>query len=233
MRRHDASLAAKQSAVTRLRPQVVEAQPQQLAHGLGGVPVTGVVGVEHPAELGLHPRRLLLDLGLGPGVPDLDHQVADDRAVELDDQDHGEPVGVRELDAVLLDRRGGGREPPTDLGEPPVLPGRVEVVDGDATQGQPGGAHRPRHGIQRAAHRPMVSAGRAARARPSCPARHRRGGTGSTRPGPRRRSTRRSRCSGRSSRAPTTRAGGSPARRRSRRGCAAAPGPDPNPGAPE
>ena len=51
---------------------------------------------------------------------------------------------------------------------------------------------------------------RAAGARRACRGPRRRGGTGSTRPAPRRRSTRRSRCSARSSRAPTTRAASSP-----------------------
>jgi len=147
-------------AVGRDPPQVqlVEAEPQQLAHGLGGVPVPGLVGVDHPAELGLDPTGLLLDLGLGPGVTDLDHQVADDRAVELDDQEHREPLGVLERGAVLVDRRGGGGEPPTDLGETAVLPGRLEVVGGRAPQRQASRAHRPRHGIQWAAHPLMVSA---------------------------------------------------------------------------
>ena len=60
------------------QPQINEAQTDQLTDGLGGVPVAGVVGVQHPPQLGLYAGGLLHDLGLGPRVVDLEHQLTDD-----------------------------------------------------------------------------------------------------------------------------------------------------------
>ena len=140
------------------QPELVEAEPQQLAHGLGGVAVAGWSGWSTQPSSACTPRACSLTSAWAQASPTLTIRSPMTAPSSSTTRTDREPVGVRELGAVLLDRRGGGGEPPADLGEPSVLPGRVEVVDGGAPQGQPGGAHRPRHGIERAAHRPMVSA---------------------------------------------------------------------------
>src|SRR3712207_6874134 len=57
------------------KPELHEADLQHRAHRLGRISASAVGGVHAPPELGLHPPSLVRDLGLGPGVLHLDHQV--------------------------------------------------------------------------------------------------------------------------------------------------------------
>ncbi len=85
-------MSAKQSAVTRRTPTSSKRDPQQRADRLGGVAAAAVRRVQGVADLGLRAGGLRADLGLGPGVLDAQHQVADHGAVELDDERVGEPL---------------------------------------------------------------------------------------------------------------------------------------------
>jgi hypothetical protein len=153
--------------------EVLEADPDQLAHRLGGVAAAAVVGVEHPTQLGLHPLGLLGHVRLGPGVLDGEHQVADDLAVPLDDDRLGQPVRVHELRPVLLERAQRAAQPPRHRLQPTEPPRGLGIVAGRGPQRQPFGAHRPAdavegtsrgHGVE-----PRASMGRAGFGGPSRP----------------------------------------------------------------
>jgi hypothetical protein len=64
--------------------EIFEAESDQLPNGLGGVPVARMIGVHHPAQLGVSAAGLVHDLCLGPRVVDPEHQVTDHQAVELE-----------------------------------------------------------------------------------------------------------------------------------------------------
>jgi hypothetical protein len=78
---------------------------------------------------------------LGPGILDAEHEVADDVAVELDDDGGRQPHGVGEALPVGLEVGGDLGEPLADGLEAPVLPRRVGVVGACWTEHEPLGTH--------------------------------------------------------------------------------------------
>src|SRR6185437_15275439 len=129
-----------------------EAKVDQGPHRLGRVPVAAEGRIERPAELPLDALRLIGDLLLGPAVLDLQHQVADHSAIELNDEQAGKPLSAKVALAVLVVRSCRRPQPVMHLRQPPEGPGRVEIVGGGPPQQQPPGANRPLERVQRMTH---------------------------------------------------------------------------------
>ena len=125
--------------------EVLEAVAEELAHGLGGVAVAGVGGIEDPAELRLRVAGPSATQ-LGPGVLAAEHEVADDRGRDVlaeGDDDGGRETGrLREQLAVAVEVGGAAGEPLVDGLEPAEPPGRLGVVGGGGTEGEALGVQR-------------------------------------------------------------------------------------------
>ena len=121
--RHDASLAAKHPAVTRRRPRSSKQIRSSSLDRLASRARAARAGHQHPTDLGLGAGGVLGSPPPAPSRPDLEVEVADDRAVVLDDQ-----RGVEDL----------GR------GVPRVVRRPVASAAGSATRRSPGRCGRAR-----------------------------------------------------------------------------------------
>ena len=161
--RHEGSFAGEAPRRNSPQAELLEADPQHLAHGLGRVAPASVVGADDPPEFGLHTARLFRRPPPEPPIADADHQVADHVAVQLDHQGLGQRLRLRELRSMLIKRPRSPRQPLAHRVEPPELPRRLDVIGGRLPQHEPSRAHRPRHDIERRSHRRTLSRPRPSR----------------------------------------------------------------------
>ena len=120
MIRSDAWLSAKADAVTRRTPRSSKQIREQLAGRLGGVAVALVTRVDRPADLRLAVDGLLRDLDLGPAGRQVEVELPDHDAVQLEHQGAGqESVGAHPQQVVGLGARArtaASRRPPAGSG---------------------------------------------------------------------------------------------------------------------
>ena len=90
MSRHDGSLPAKQFAVTRRSARSSKQSRSSSRTASVAYPRPAWSGWKARSQLRLHAAGLVHHLGLGPGVLDGEHQVADDLAVPLRDERLGQ-----------------------------------------------------------------------------------------------------------------------------------------------
>ena len=152
MSRHDASLSAKQIAVTRRSLSSSKQMRTSSRTASVAYPVTHECRVEDPAQLGVPAPCLVDHLLLGPRVLDPQHQVADDLTVQLDHQGGRQPRGVGEGDPVGL-QVGGHLGDPAAYGlEAPEAPRRLGVLGSGRSDSQPFGALGPGQVRERCSH---------------------------------------------------------------------------------
>ena len=104
---HDATLSAKHWAHTRRTPRSSKQKRSSSAGGLGGVPLAGVLGSDHPAAARTGCPRLLGDLTCAHGSSTREHEVADDWPRRARRSASSRGVGVRGTRAVVLRLVGG------------------------------------------------------------------------------------------------------------------------------
>ena len=129
--------------------EFVEAEAKQLPDGLGFIAMAGVSGVENPAQLGLDSSGPHRNLGLCPGVLDLEHEVTDHLTVPFDDEGGGETVRLLERGAIVLQAVGYSGEPAANGLLTSEAPRRFGVVFACRAQGEPFGAGGPLQTVER------------------------------------------------------------------------------------
>ncbi len=97
------------------------------------------------ALFGFHVPGLVDDLDLRPRIADLDHQVADHLAIELDHEGLRQRLGVLEVRPVLVPRLRGAGEPSAHRLHAADVPRRLEVLQPRRSEAQPRRRHRPLH----------------------------------------------------------------------------------------
>lgn len=111
--------------------------------------MAGVSGVENPAQLGLDPSGQHRNLGLCPGVLDLEHEVTDHLTFPFDDEGGGETVRLLERGAIVLQAVGYSGEPAANGLLTSEAPRRFGVVLACRAQGEPFGAGGPLQTVER------------------------------------------------------------------------------------
>ena len=130
--------------------EFVEAEAKQFPDGLGFIAMAGVSGVENPAQLGLDSSGPHGNLGLCPGVLDLEHEVTDHLTVPLHDEGGGEMVRLLEHGAVVLQAVGYSGEPAANGLLTSEAPRRFGVIVAACrAEGEPCGAGGPLQTVER------------------------------------------------------------------------------------
>src|SRR5215203_1458325 len=152
--------------------ELLEADADQLRHGLGRVAVSVPSRSEGPPQLRLCAVPDLGDLDLGPGVLDPQVQVADDLLAEEDDQREVEHLGLAHRDGVLLPRGRLTGQPAGHVGIRTIGIRRRQVAGLERTDREALGGLRPGRPFE-GHRRPRLTAPHASR-RPGRPPRCRR-----------------------------------------------------------
>jgi hypothetical protein len=118
--------------------------------------MAGVCGVENPAQLGLDPSGPDRNLGLCPGVLDLEHEVTEHLTVPFDDEGGGETVRLLERGAIVLHAVGHSDEPAANRLLTSEAPRRFGVAFACRAQGEPFGAAGPLQTVERQRRWPLV-----------------------------------------------------------------------------